>query len=315
MTRDDAGPPDPQLDPEQSPGRLDPTEHDVEVSRDDVTIGEADATDFTAADTEPIADATEEEVVAMLTADPAHVRRRAALALAERDPSVEAVEALAAVARSDDDTEVRQFAVEALGRIAADRGEPDGHERQETVETKRGPNEAKRGPSEAKRGPSEAERGPNEAKRELSETVARDATTDPNPWVRAEAVVALDRIDREGFADRIAAGLDDDHEAVRRNAVISLYRVRGAEAVEDLLELLTDPSDRVREWAAHLLGDVDDDRADAALSETARSDDSDVVRATAARALGMADEELRDVVESGRATTDAADVLNRRPDV
>lgn len=112
------------------------------------------------------------------------------------------------------------------------------------------------------------------------------ATEDEDPWVRAEAIVALDNVDREANASLIEAALDDGHPAVRRNAMISLYKLRGSGALATLLSGLDDPGERVREWAAELLGGIDDDRARRALSETAAADDSAIVRATAERALG-----------------------------
>ncbi len=73
--------PDPQLDPERSPGLHTDIEalEDIEVSREDVTIGEATPEELAASDTEPVAD----DAVASLLSDIEHGaktdRRRAAL--------------------------------------------------------------------------------------------------------------------------------------------------------------------------------------------------------------------------------------------
>jgi hypothetical protein len=115
-------PPDPQLDPERSPGfgadhaGLD----DIEVDRD-VTIGEATLRELRSSDVTPIVDeSTAEQVERLLEGD--HVeRRRAALALSEARPTETVVAALARAARTDDDADVRQFAVESLGNLGGER--------------------------------------------------------------------------------------------------------------------------------------------------------------------------------------------------
>lgn len=64
-------------------------------------------------------------------------------------------------------------------------------------------------------------------------------------------------IDREAHEADIEAAVDDDHHAVRRNAAISLFKLRGEAMERRLLDLSRDDSERVREWAAHMLGGVD----------------------------------------------------------
>ena len=126
-----------------------------------------------------------------------------------------------------------------------------------------------------------------EALGELAESMpeaVRSATEDPDPWVRAEAIVALDHLDREGHADRIVDALDDEHHAVRRNAVISLWKGRGEDVLPELLGLVDDESDRVREWVAELLGRIDHPDAEDALTQL-RADDESIVAKTAANAL------------------------------
>ncbi|WP_436910149.1 HEAT repeat domain-containing protein [Halosimplex marinum] len=168
-------------------------------------------------------------------------RRDAALALvdeAEAGLADETVDALADAARSADDPDTRQFAVEALG--VAGRGE---------------------------------------------DTVAA-ALDDPDEWVRAEAVVALSRVD-PGAADRLRAALEDDHGAVRRNALIALAKT-GAAGAETLVDRLkSDPSPAVREYAAQYLPDAaETERAVRLLAAVLARDPGSFVRAKAAEGLG-----------------------------
>lgn len=269
------GPPDPQLHPENSPGFDDDPVglDDIEVDRD-VTIGEASLDELGASDTEPVESDAAADLLAALADESVVERRRAALALAERERSDAVVDGLRRAATTDSDAEVRQFAVESL---------------------------AKHGGSVA------------------AETAGGRAESDPNPWVRAEAVVALDRLDRHAHEDRLAAALTDDHHAVRRNAVISLFKLRGEDSLPRLLELTDDPSERVREWAAHLLGGVDDDRARKRLDRLAEEDESDIVRETAARAEsvdpGSFRRQFSGTLDETDRTLPGEDDLNRTPDL
>ncbi|WP_440991609.1 HEAT repeat domain-containing protein [Haloarchaeobius baliensis] len=143
---------------------------------------------------------------------------------------------------------------------------------------------------------------------------------DPNPWVRAEAVVALDRIDRVTFEDRVEDALDDEHHAVRRNAAVSLFKSRGEAMLETLLEQSRDESERVREWAVHLLAGVDDERADQRLRAVAGDDtEPKVVRSTAARSLDADPGKFRRQFTGGTENDSAAlpgeSRLNRQPDL
>ena len=267
------GPTDPQVHPEASPGFDEDPDglEDIEVSRD-VTIGEASLRDLASSDTAPLETATTEERLALLVRGDAVERRRAALSLAEGERTEDAVEALVRVARTDEDDDVRQFAVEALGKLGGDR----------------------------------AAEG------------ALAVTRDDDPWVRAEAFVALDRLDRRTHADRIEAGLEDDHHAVRRNAAISVFKRRGEDALSDLLALVDDPSDRVREWAVHMLGGVDDDRARETLRAVIGDDsEPDLVRTTAARALEVDPGAFRrgfgGTIDQMTTNLPGEDLLNRRP--
>lgn len=124
MAEESDGPPDPQLDPERSPGFG--GDHggleDIDVGRD-VTLGEATPEELTASDTSRAVERPTTALVTELREGDAVERRRAALALAEHDVDQRALEALTAAARSDDDADVRQFAVETLGRLGGDAAE------------------------------------------------------------------------------------------------------------------------------------------------------------------------------------------------
>lgn len=265
--------PDPQLDPRKSPGfdhTLDSLA-DIEVGRD-VTLGEMTPDELTASDTDPVADASARELLADLEDGTKTERRRATLALAETGGSAAVVRALSQVALGDDDSDVRQFAIESLAKLRAD------------------------------------DAG------DIALAISHD---DEDPWVRAEALVALDRIDREGYAERMEAALTDDHHAARRNALISLFKVRGEDIEDDAIEMATDPSERVREWAAHVLGGIDDDRARRTLEGMATSDDSDIVALTARHARSVDPARFRrrftGAMEEGDTLLPGEDLLNRQP--
>jgi HEAT repeat protein len=234
-----------------------------------VELGTAEPADYSAPDVAPVEDATVGELRSMLDAEAAS-RRRAILALSRRDPGTETVDRLETLARSDPDDQVRQFAVEALGKVA---GDPQ---------------------------------------------VALDLLHgDENPWVRAEAAVTLDRLDRTAYEETFESLLDEEAVGVRRNAMISLARIRGRDAKDVLLAGLDDPSDRVREWAVKLLGQFDDDPGVSDTLQAVLEDDSEpeVVRETAARALGARGEDVEDLLEDGTGTASADDhMLNRVPD-
>jgi HEAT repeat protein len=269
------GPTDPRVHPEQSPGFGDEPEglEDIEVSRD-ITIGEATQRELWATDTTPVASDSVAEKIADLREGDVVERRRAALALAEETRSEAAVSALASLGLQDEDADVRQFAVEALGELG---GERAGEAAVATLD-------------------------------------------DEEPWVRAEAVVALDRIDRAAYESHIEAALDDDHHAVRRNAAVSLFKHCGEAMRDVLLEQSRADSERLREWAAHLLAGIDDERVDERLREIA-GDESEpkVVRSTAARSLEADPGKFRRQFTGGTENDSAAlpgeSRLNRRPDL
>ncbi|MFT4922377.1 MAG: HEAT repeat protein [Haloarculaceae archaeon] len=269
------GPTDPRVDPEESPGfGVDPDGlEDIEVSRD-VTIGEATPRELQATDTTPVAGEPAAEKIRDLREGDLVERRRGALALAEEPPTEAVLDALLEAGLTDEDSDVRQFSVEALGELGGER----------------------------------------------AGVAAIETLDDPDPWVRAEAVVALDRIDRQRYESHIEAALGDDHHAVRRNTAVSLFKLRGEETLDVLLEQSHADSERLREWAAHLLAGIDDDRAETRLYELA-DDESEpqVVRSTAARSLEADSGKFRRQFTGGT-ENDSADLpgesrLNRRPDL
>lgn len=266
--------PDPQLDPERSPGFHSDIEalEDIEISRADVTIGEATPEELAAADTEPVDGTPATELVADLESGSKVDRRRAALTLKDHPTNEPVVTALARAATGDDDSDVRQFAVEALAHHGG----------------------------------------------EIAAAVAVELLDDPDPWVRAEAVVTLDNVDSDAHESDIEAALDDDHHAVRRNAAISLFKLRGEEMADLLLEQSHDDSERVREWAAHLLAGVDEDRARDRL-RTLTDDPAAVVRQTAERALdaepGRFRRQFGGPLENDARLLPGEDRLNRMPDL
>ncbi|MFB6132832.1 MAG: HEAT repeat domain-containing protein [Halanaeroarchaeum sp.] len=236
----------------------------------DITLGTARPADYSAADVAPVADASVGELVEMLDDPAAPTRRRATLALAERECDQTVVERLESLAVSDPDDEVRQFAVEAIAKLD---GDP---------------------------------------------AVARDVLeSDEDQWVRAEAAVALDRMARAEHEDYFEELLHDEAAGVRRNALISLTRVRGTDARDALLDAVADDDDRVREWAVKLLGTFDDDPDVESTLKGVLEDENemDIVKQTAARSLGARGEDVESLVEASGGTEMAGDhMLNQVPD-
>ncbi|WP_122090382.1 HEAT repeat domain-containing protein [Halalkalicoccus subterraneus] len=277
------GPTDPRVHPEQSPGFGEEPKglEDIEVSRD-VTLGEATPRELQATDLGPVAEHSAVDLIEDLASSDVVERRRAALALGEERPAEGVLDALIEIGLADEDSDVRQFTVESLGNLAGD--------------------------------------GASEETSEHAGKAARQMLADKDPWVRAEATVALDRIDRTAYEEYLEALLEDDHHAVRRNAAISLFKIRGEDTLETMLDLSYDDSERMREWAAHLLAGIDDERAEQRLEEiAANKDEPKVVRSTAARSLDIDAGKFRRQFTGGL-ENDSADLpgesrLNRRPDL
>lgn len=236
----------------------------------DITLGNADPEDYAAADIGPVEESDTEVLVEQLGATDAPTRRRAILALARRTAESQVCDRLEELACDDPDDQVRQFALEALGKLDGD-------------------------PS-----------------------VALDVLeSEADPWVRAEATVTLDRLAREQHESKFLELLEDDAEGVRRNALISLTRIREGDARGLLLDAVDDPSDRVREWAVKLLAQYDDDPEVETHLKAVLEDDSEVeiVRETAARSLGARGDDIEELLAEGTGTASADDhMLNQVPD-
>ncbi|NHN47767.1 HEAT repeat domain-containing protein [Halostella sp. JP-L12] len=235
------GPPDPQLDPERSPGfGEDPDGLDeIEVSRD-VTIGEATPEELMASDTSPVEDDPVGDHLERLRSGTKIERRRAALALADADDLGDRVaETLAGVAQTDADADVRQFAVEALGKIGgeiAERGalavtnDDDPWVRAEAVVT--------------------VDRLDRAAHKDRLER----ALDDDHHAVRRNALISIFKLRGEDARDDLLSALEDPSERVREWAAHMLAGVDDDEAREALKRAATrDESGVVRTTAGNAL--------------------------------------------------------------
>lgn len=238
------------------PSRLpDPEVQDPDVSRD-VELGTASREDFTAPDTDPVANANREELLAMVESQNAAERRRGILALAERGRDDTAAGVLETVSREDPDADARQFAIEALARVGADPetiavglDDADPWVRAETVVSLK--------------------------KTAAAESVDRfeAALDDPHPAVRRNALISLHHVRGEDALATLSAGLDDESERVREWAVRLLGAIDTEEAARTIVEAMQDEqTEIVREAGARALdGSSDVDMS--AGGSTVRADD------------------------------------------
>lgn len=240
------------------PSRLpDPEVQDPDVSRD-VDLGTAAREDFTAPDTAPVADLSVETLLGSLESDSAPERRRAILALAEREGTSSAREALASVAGGDPDSEARQFAIEALAKLGADPEtirigleDPDPWVRAETIVSLK--------------------------KTAASESVATFETSleDPHAAVRRNALISLHHVRGQDTKTTLVDALSDEADRVREWAV----RLLGTMDEEDATQAIVDAMDEedsevVREAAARALdGNVSVDADPTPGGDTVRADD------------------------------------------
>jgi HEAT repeat protein len=185
---------------------------------------------------------SETELREALSDERARERRDAALGLIDRAETgldEATCDTLAARARTDQDSDVRQFAVEALGTAGS------------------------------------------------RPAALEEALDDADPWVRAEAVVALSRTDTD-VTDTLQEATNDENGWVRRNAIIALSK-RG-EADHDLLvdHLKHDGHPPVREYAAAFLSEfaTDENEAVRVLAAVLARDPNAFARAKAAVSLG-----------------------------
>jgi len=106
------------------------------------------------------------------------------------------------------------------------------------------------------------------------------ALEDPEPWVRAEAVVAFSRA-APGRTDRLQAVLAEDNDGmVRRNALIALGKT-GAASWDLLVDCLkSDPHPSVREYAAQFLPDATRADGDTGAGTDGEEEPADTVAET-----------------------------------
>lgn len=257
-TQDGEGPPDPQLDPAVSPGFDDEIESlsDIEVGRDDITIGEATHAEMAAADTSPVADDDVRELLVTLEHGSVAERRRAVLALGEREPTQPAVAALVDAALGDDDTDVRQFGVESLGEL-----DPPSL-----------PDVARA--ALADENPwvrAEAIVVLDHHDREAHAAVIESRLADDHHAVRRNAMVSLAKHRGAEMLETLLAMADDDSERVREWVAEFLGGIDDDRARSALESLTDDDSDIVAEAATHAL-DSGADRRELFVDSTTATD-------------------------------------------
>lgn len=252
------GPPDPQLDPTVSPGFGGGVEdfEDIDVGREDVTLGTATPAEMSAADTTPVADSEVADLLETLESGSVAERRRAALALGERDVSERAVAGLVDAALDDSDADVRQFAVESLGELGADcvpdvaraaLEDDDPWVRAEAVVVLDG------------------------AGRKTYASIVESCLDDDHHAVRRNALVSLAKHRGDDLLDTLCAMADDDSERVREWVAEFLGDIDHQRARETLETLTHDESDVVAEAAAHAL-DSDSERRELFVDSTTATD-------------------------------------------
>ncbi|MGB9966285.1 HEAT repeat domain-containing protein [Halobacterium hubeiense] len=231
--------PDPDLSPAASPGFGEDVDlEDVDVGRD-VTLGEASHEEMTAADTSPVEDDDVATLVARLREGDVPARRRAALALAERaDPGEDALDALAAAATGDDDDDVRQFAVEALGELGGERA------REAALAAADDPDPWTR---------AEAYVALDHLDRAAYEDVLRSGLDDDHHAVRQTAAVSLFKHRGVDAADALLELADDPSSRVREWVAHMLGGVPGEHAADALATLAADDDDVVARTAERAL--------------------------------------------------------------
>ncbi|MEF8881190.1 MAG: HEAT repeat domain-containing protein [Halapricum sp.] len=259
---DDAtdGPPDPQLDPTRSPGFNDDIEsiEDIEVGREDVTIGDATPSELTAADTAPVADDGVSDLLETLADGDAADRRRAALALSDREASEQVTTALAGAVRDDPDPDVRQFAVEALGELSADCLSDVARD----ALTDENPWVR-----------AEAVVVLDSHGRQAHSDLIEDCLEDDHHAVRRNAIVSLAKHREEDLLETLLQFVEDDSERVREWVAEFLGGIDDERARDGLNALTGDDSDIVAEAAANAL-DSDAERRELFTESTVPTDTS-----------------------------------------
>ncbi|MFP4591435.1 MAG: HEAT repeat domain-containing protein [Halobacteriales archaeon] len=223
------GPTDPRVHPEASPGFGSDLEGlaDIDVGRD-VTLGEADPRELQATDVAPLADASTAETVRNLHEGDVVERRRAALALGDHPATDGVVGTLVEVGLTDDDADVRQFAVESLGTLGGARAEEGA------VASLADSNPWVR--AEAVVALDRIDRGRFEDRLEA-------ALADDHHAVRRNAAISLFKWRGPALLEELLALTHDDSERVREWAAHLLAGVDDPRAEARLRELAADPDE------------------------------------------------------------------------
>lgn len=99
----------------------------------------------------------------------------------------------------------------------------------------------------------------------------------PSADIRRNAVWALTRIETDAARSAVRAALSDDQAGVRQAALHSVALHRDGEAVDEVVQLLRDPSDAVKRVAAEALGRMSDPAAVGPLLEAAALTEGEVL--------------------------------------
>jgi HEAT repeat protein len=105
--------------------------------------------------------------------------------------------------------------------------------------------------------------------------------------VRRDAVLTLGRMKRAESSRLAATALNDADAAVRASATHAVLSLPANEAVKALIPLLTDKNDFVRQEAAYALGRTRSNEATVALVDSLKFDKVAGVRGAAALSLGL----------------------------
>lgn len=207
----------------------------------DITLGTADPADYSATDITPVEDAPLDELQTMLESPDAPTRRRGILALARREPPDEIRDRLADLAVTDSDDQVRQFAVEALGKLDGDPAVAEA-----VLETDENPWVR-----------AEAAVTLDRLAREQYADRFEDLLQDEHEGVRRNALISLTRIKGADVREDLFDALDDPSDRVREWAVKLMGQYDEDSAVESALKSVLEDeteSEIVRETAARSLG-------------------------------------------------------------
>ncbi|MFB6266563.1 MAG: HEAT repeat domain-containing protein [Halodesulfurarchaeum sp.] len=224
-------------DPPEAHPRLPEIEAEEPAVSREVTLGEAEPADFTAPDTAPVSEYSTGSLLAQLRSGSPPERRRAILALSEREPDDEVSEALEAVIRTDDDPEARQFAVEVLADLDGPVGPVESALEDDTPWVR-----------------AEAIVSLKRMAPDAHEETFERRLLDPHPAVRRNALVSLHHVRGAESREILEAALHDESERVREWAVRFLGEIdeeSAREAVNDVLE--GEESEVVRDAAARAI--------------------------------------------------------------